>query len=70
MLPCGGCYELVYLPIQGGFSLTFPCDESGAVEMNDLNDSARGYYLLARALVGRDFHAPTVVRMVFEGGSS
>jgi len=70
MLPCGGCYELVYLPIQGGFSLTFPCDKSGAVEMNDLSDSARDYYLLARALVGRDFYAPTVVRMKLGGRSS
>jgi hypothetical protein len=29
--------------------------------MNALSDRVRDDYLLARALVGRDFHAPTVV---------
>jgi hypothetical protein len=29
--------------------------------MNALSDRVRDDYVLARALVGRDFHAPTVV---------
>jgi hypothetical protein len=54
-------YTLVYFSIRGGDCFAFPCDEAGAVEMNELSDRARDNYLLARALVGRDFHAPTIV---------
>jgi len=54
-------YTLVYLSIHGGDCLAFPCDKAGTVEMNGLSDRVRDDYLLARALVGRDFHAPTVV---------
>lgn len=54
-------YTLVYLPIRGGDCFAFPCDEAGTVEMNGLSDRARDDYLLARALVGRNFHSPTVV---------
>ena len=54
-------YTLVYSPIRGGGCFAFPCDEAGTVEMNTLSDRARDNYLLARALVGRDFHSPTVV---------
>ena len=34
----------------------------GLVELNSLSDRARDNYLLARALVGRDFLPPRVVR--------
>ena len=54
-------YTLVYLSIRGGDCFAFPCDKAGTVEMNGLSDRARDNYLLARALVGRDFHSPTVV---------
>lgn len=54
-------YTLVYLSIRGGDCFAFPCDKAGTVEMNGLSDRARDDYLLARALVGRDFHSPTVV---------
>lgn len=57
-------YELVYSPILGGGSFVFPCNELGTVELNSLSERARNNYLLARALVGRVFHMPTVVRAV------
>lgn len=60
--PFATAYTLVYLSIHGGSCYAFPCDEAGTVEMNALGDRARDDYLLARALVGRDFHLPTVVR--------
>jgi hypothetical protein len=59
--PFAAAYTLVYLSIRGGNCFAFPCDEAGTVEMNTLGDRARDDYLLARALVGRDFHSPTVV---------
>ena len=51
-------YTLVYLSVHGGGCFAFPCDEAGTVEMNALSDRVRDDYLLARALVGRDFHSP------------
>lgn len=59
--PLFAAYRLVYMSIRGGACLAFPCDKAGTVEMNGLSDRARDNYLLARALVGRDFHSPTVV---------
>lgn len=61
--PPASAYTLVYLSIRGGGCLAFPCDKTGAVEMNGLSDRARDDYLLARALVGRNFRSPTVVCM-------
>ena len=54
-------YELVFAPLHQGRSFAFPCDATGAVELNDLSERARNNYLLARALVGRHFQMPTVV---------
>jgi hypothetical protein len=62
-------YTLVYLSIHGGGCLAFPCDRSGTVEMNGLSDRARDDYLLARALVGRNFHSPTVVCSPVDAGA-
>lgn len=55
-------YQLVYSSTHGGRSFVFPCDAAGTVELNMLSDHARYNYLLARALVGGNFHAPTVRR--------
>ncbi|MEW6705995.1 MAG: hypothetical protein AB1430_14215 [Pseudomonadota bacterium] len=54
-------YELVFVPLHHGCSFAFPCNEAGVVELNDLTEQARNNYLLARALVGRDFQMPSVV---------
>jgi hypothetical protein len=54
-------YQLVYSSTRGGRGFTFPCDQAGMVELNLLSDRDRDRYLLARALVGRDFNAPVVL---------
>lgn len=56
-------YQLVYLSIHGERCFAFPCDEAGKVELNALTEHARDNYLLARALVGRNFYKPQVVCM-------
>lgn len=45
-----------------GRALAFPCDERGQVELDALTERARRNYLYARAVVGREFAMPTVVR--------
>lgn len=46
-----------------GRALIFPCDAQGHVALDELSDSARHNYLYARAVVGREFAAPTVLRV-------
>jgi hypothetical protein len=41
----------------------FRCDARGNVELDALGHKARMNYLLARALVGRNFARPAVVRV-------
>ncbi|MFY9512158.1 MAG: hypothetical protein WAQ05_14405 [Rubrivivax sp.] len=60
-LPTG--FELRFESLfQQGRGLTFPCDERGCVELDTLSDRARSNYLYARAVVGREFATPAVVR--------
>jgi hypothetical protein len=47
---------------QPGRALAFPCDEKGCVPMDALSDKARRNYLYARAVVGREYATPAVVR--------
>lgn len=61
-LPATTAFQLVYSPIHRGCSFAFPCDEAGLVELNTLSQRARDNYLLARALVGRDYYTPVVIR--------
>jgi hypothetical protein len=59
----GTCYEIRYQPLSGrGPELAFPCDAQGRVEMDALSDRARNNYLYARAVVGREYAAPAVLR--------
>lgn len=46
----------------GGRALTFPCDAEGHVQLDALSDRARTNYLYARAVVGREFTTPVVVK--------
>jgi hypothetical protein len=46
---------------QEGLAFVFPCDESGRVDFDALNDRARNDYLYARAMVGRELAAPWVI---------
>ena len=44
-----------------GRAYTFPCDESGRVEMDALSDSARCNYFYARSMIGRELSVPAVL---------
>jgi hypothetical protein len=43
-------------------ALAFPCGPNGEVDIDALSEEAKCNYLVARALVGRDFEYPVVVR--------
>ena len=45
-----------------GKALVFPCDAEGRVPLDELSERARENYLYARAVVGREFALPCVVR--------
>ena len=45
-----------------GRALSFPCDREGRVDIDSLSHKARGNYLFARAMVGREYAAPAVLR--------
>lgn len=58
-----GRYELRFESLfNPGRALAFPCDERGRVELDALSERARRNYLYARAVVGREFSTPAVVR--------
>ena len=44
-----------------GRAMAFPCDAQGRVHLDALSDRARNNYLVARAVVGRDFAHPAIV---------
>jgi hypothetical protein len=41
---------------------SFPCDESGHVDMDRLEKTVLCEYLYARAVIGKEFHSPAVRR--------
>lgn len=45
-----------------GRALAFPCDSEGHVDLDALSERARGNYLYARAVVGREYATPAVQR--------
>ncbi|MFG6440573.1 hypothetical protein [Roseateles sp. LKC17W] len=56
-------YELRFESLfQAGRALAFPCDAQGGVLLDALSEQARQNYLFARAVVGRDYAAPIVLR--------
>lgn len=64
-LPGGsaGAYQLRFESLfHHGRALAFPCDDHGEVQLDDLSERARRNYLYARAVVGREFATPVVVR--------
>jgi hypothetical protein len=57
-------YEIRFQSLfDAGRVLTFPCDEQGRVQMDDLSERARNNYLYARAVIGREFAAPAVLEL-------
>jgi len=56
-------YELRFESLfQAGRALAFPCDAQGGVRLDALSDRARQNYLFARAVVGREYATPVVLR--------
>ncbi|MFG6461978.1 hypothetical protein ACG04Q_10375 [Roseateles sp. DXS20W] len=56
-------YELRFESLfQAGRALAFPCDKHGGVLLDSLSEKARQNYLFARAVVGRDYASPIVLR--------
>lgn len=45
-----------------GFELIFPCDREGRVDLDSLSERAKANYLFARAMVGREYSCPAVLR--------
>ena len=43
-----------------GRGFAFPCDARGVVDLDGLSDQGRTNYLYARAMVGRELHAPAI----------
>jgi hypothetical protein len=55
-------HELRYESLfREGHGFSFPCDETGRVNLDALSDRARNNYLFARAMVGRDLAMPQVL---------
>ncbi|GAA0748245.1 hypothetical protein LRH25_12850 [Ideonella azotifigens] len=54
------CFELLYESLHGGRGFSFPCNAGGEVEIDQLSDNGRRFYLVARALVGSEYAIPRV----------
>jgi hypothetical protein len=55
-------YEMRFESLfQPGRALSFPCDAQGHVDLDALSPKEMDNYLFARATVGRDFQAPSVL---------
>ncbi len=60
-LTASDSYELRFQSLfNEGRALAFPCDAQGHVDMDALSERARGNYLYARAVVGREYATPAV----------
>jgi hypothetical protein len=58
-----GAYELRFESLfRPGRALAFPCNARGQVELDTLSEPALLNYLYARAVVGREFAMPAIVR--------
>lgn len=62
-MPLHDDYELRFESLfNAGRALAFPCDAQGGVTLDALSDRARQNYLFARAVVGREYALPVVLR--------
>ncbi len=50
-------FESLFNP---GRALSFPCDDHGQVDLDNLPSRARQNYFFARAMVGKDFSPPAL----------
>jgi hypothetical protein len=46
--------------VSEGHSVDFPCDETGLVDLDGLDERSRWNYLFARAMIGREYGKPSV----------
>ena len=54
-------FELRFDPlVDAQAPLSFPCDERGQVDLDELGEASRRDYLFAHTLIGRDFMMPVV----------
>lgn len=62
--PLAGVGFLLRFPslFDDGRALAFPCNASGAVDLDGLPERARRNRFYAHTLIGRDFGRPTVCR--------
>lgn len=71
ILPESGRFEVRFASLfDASRALVFPCDAGGRVDLDNLPPRARCNYLFARAMVGRDFASPHVLRKLPSGGAS
>ena len=56
-------FESLFRPGRG---YTFPCDATGQVDVDALNERERCGYLHARSLVGRELTVPALMRRVLQ----
>ena len=55
-------YELRFMSLfSEGRGLSFPCDPSGDVHLDEMSERARANYFYARTVIGREFAMPAVV---------
>ena len=60
--PVRGGYEVRFQSLfDEGRALSFPCDREGRVDIDALTPKAKGNYLFARAMVGREYMTPAVL---------
>ena len=54
-------FELRFDPlVDEQLPLSFPCDERGRVDLDELCDRSRCDYLFAHTLIGRNFTSPVI----------
>jgi hypothetical protein len=51
---------LRFSSLSGGQDFAFPCDAQGKVEISGLSERSRNNYFYARAVIGREFAAPSL----------
>jgi hypothetical protein len=55
-------YEIRFQSLfKEGRALSFPCDCEGRVDLDQANDRLRSNYMLARAMLGREYAMPVIL---------
>jgi hypothetical protein len=58
-----GCYEIRFQSLfKEGRALSFPCDRDGRFDLDHAQPRLRDNYLFARAMMGREYAYPVVLR--------